>query len=779
MHDHVQPEGHGGHEHFVRYVPPPPPGDPGPEVVRKLEAPLRATFLRRLGARATLKSARNPLPHGSFGYVGRFVRLEAGSRERELDGTLVVGVDHRRLGPVLLESLRLFRWHEEERGFELIEGSLPGQNLEYVWARVTRPGLYALIGLNADPLVSRTLGILASLDGWLGLRSGRGSSLGKGICQVILCQPGLRERLDDQGFAQGLVESNAWQGLPVPYPPGPVGGAGDPCEKCLGIGFDLSHRPGSVGIVKRPPEIGILPRQCVVPFSQGGSWQISPIVPPPADAVLAVHAALLRTGNVLFFGGSENVEAQHNAGGTQVDKTRLWNTATGAITKLPSPAQDLFCCGHAQLADGRLLVAGGTNAWSATSGPHFGHFGGARDASIFDPGVATGNPWSTTGSLNPERGQTSGGGSWYPTLLTLPDGRVLRAGGHPRHDDLRHMNAMLEIYDPATGVWTDQGASADIPWISPAGGEAPLYPRLFVLPDGKIFMANTVDGPASGPAWHCWTYDPATKSWIDVCPAAQPAYFDYDVTAVLLPLLPTDGYRPRVLYAGHHPPNVIDLGASSPAWQPRPARALFDPASGQLAYRHHATAVLLPDASVVVVGGHTQAQGPNPPPVLTPERYDPFAGTWSTLAPAAVPRVYHSVALLLPDGRVWTAGSDYGPGNHEARIELFSPPYLFRGPRPTVTSVTPSTLTPGGATFDVATPDANAITAVALIRCGTATHAYIPDQRYVGLVVQSRTSTKLTIEPPPSNNIAPPGYYLLFLLDTNGVPSRGEFVRIT
>jgi len=744
--------------------------------LKQLGPPVRAAFIRNRGARATVGRARNPLPNGSFGYVGRFVRLNVLEGGDELDGTLVIGVDDRRLGPVAPESLRVFRWDEEQRGFELVEGSKPGQMGGYVWAPVTQPGLYALIGLNADPLVSRTLAVLATLEDWLGLPiDGGRATLGSRICELILCAPDLRDGLSDE-VAVGLVESNAGLGLPVSWgDPWPSGGGGDPCAACLGIGFELTWPPGRGLGIKRPPELQ-LEHFCVNPFFLGGRWALAPVIPQPPDVVLAVHAALLRTGNVLFFGGSENVESQHNTGGAALDHTRLWDATTGAITKLPSPAQDVFCCGHALLADGRLLVAGGTQTWGGGNHPvHWGHFGGLRDASIFDPGAPAGtNPWSTTGSLNPERGQATGGGSWYPTLITLPDGRVLRAGGHPQLDDTRHMNRMIEIFDPATGVWIDQGAGADMPQ---PGGEAPLYPRLFVLPDGKIFMANTIDGPSGGPAWHCWMYDPVGKAWSDVCPAAQPAYFDYDTTAVLLPLLPSEGYRPRILYAGHEPANIIDLGDASPSWRATSARPLIDPATGQPTYRYHATAVLLPDASVLVVGGHSDPTNWQPP-VLTPERYDPLTGTWSTLAAASVPRVYHSVALLLPDGRVWTAGSDYGAAGHEGRIELFSPPYLYRGPRPTVASLSSRTVTPGGSTFEVGTAQANSIASVALLRCGSATHAYVPDQRYVGLVVASRTGTKLAVEPPPNHNIAPPGYYLLFVVDTNGVPSVGEFVRI-
>jgi hypothetical protein len=161
--------------------------------------------------------------------------------------------------------------------------------------------------------------------------------------------------------------------------------------------------------------------------------------------------------------------------------------------------------------------------------------------------------------------------------------------------------------------------------------------------------------------------------------------------------------------------------------------------------------------------------------VLETERFDPATGDWSVLATAAVPRVYHSVALLLPDGRVWTAGSDYATGSHEPRMEMYSPPYLFRGPRPSIASA-PAVATIGTA-FSVGTPDAARIATVALVRCGTSTHAWNGDQRWVDLEFAAQTAS-LTVTAPPNANVAPPGHYMLFLLDEDGVPSVAKILRV-
>ena len=151
--------------------------------------------------------------------------------------------------------------------------------------------------------------------------------------------------------------------------------------------------------------------------------------------------------------------------------------------------------------------------------------------------------------------------------------------------------------------------------------------------------------------------------------------------------------------------------------------------------------------------------------------------------------------VLMPDGRVWTAGSNRdgkqsfrdtltasdadqpGIDNRELRIEIYSPPYLFRGPRPAI-EVAPDTLALPG-TFEIGTPDSADIQRVALLRCGSSTHAFDSDQRHVGLAIRSRTDTTLTLEAPPDSNIAPPGYYMLFMLSSSGVPSTGRFIRVT
>jgi hypothetical protein len=195
-----------------------------------------------------------------------------------------------------------------------------------------------------------------------------------------------------------------------------------------------------------------------------------------------------------------------------------------------------------------------------------------------------------------------------------------------------------------------------------------------------------------------------------------------------------------------------------------------------------ADAVLLPDGSVAVVGGSSSGRADLAvKPVLPIELFDPVSERWTTLCPMRVPRSYHATALLLPDARVLTMGKDglfnTEPYNYpEHRVELFSPPYLFRGPRPTIMAA-PRQL-PYDTAFDIDTSDAAQIGSVVLLRAGAATHSFNMDQRHVGLTINGRTPERLTVTSPPNSNIAPPGFYMLFIVDTVGVPSVAQFVRL-
>jgi hypothetical protein len=284
---------------------------------------------------------------------------------------------------------------------------------------------------------------------------------------------------------------------------------------------------------------------------------------------------------------------------------------------------------------------------------------------------------------------------------------------------------------------------------------------------------------------------------------------DYGWTSALLPLTPGDRYRARVLLAGRPQPQYVELGTDTGAaletWRdtcPRhPAMARRD--------RTHANATILPTGEVFVSGGISGGA-----PVREGEIYDPFCGMggcWRTVRVASVPRAYHSVALLMPDGRVWHAGTSIqkpgekgtaaaegkGLENQEERVELYEPWYYGRT-RPVLRTMTGprDPLYPGAPVMHlhdsgvtVVVDHFRAVTRFALIRTGAVTHAFNFDQRYVELNADlERLDLRLFPVPglrftfrlasPPSSNVAPPGNYLLFALDDRGVPSVGRFIRI-
>jgi hypothetical protein len=356
--------------------------------------------------------------------------------------------------------------------------------------------------------------------------------------------------------------------------------------------------------------------------------------------ILAVHVALLPPGKVLLLGGDQH-DAERNDEG-DIGNTRLLDLASFTVRSCASPAFDVFCCGHAGLLDGRLLVAGGTADFPPGDGSnHPAHFPGLRDAATFDPRT---EQWTVAASMNPEPGRTTGGGRWYPSLVTLDDGRVLAVSGYPGREDTRDSNDSAEVYSPSPpegGTW--RLASDPDP-----AHRTTNYPRAHVLPDGTTFFASPVGGRTQR-----LRHEP--YAWTDVTgPVPDPFYGGIVSSSVLLPLLPEDGYRARVLVTNGAQPYLIDLGAPAPAWVPTAPRALAG-----APVRQHATAVLLADGRALVSGG-CSIPSDDATAVRQPELYDPWTGTWSVDEPAEVPRNYHSVALLVPDGRVLTAGGNGG-----------------------------------------------------------------------------------------------------------------------
>lgn len=399
---------------------------------------------------------------------------------------------------------------------------------------------------------------------------------------------------------------------------------------------------------------------------------------------------------------------------------QIWDPATGVFTSVPSPL-NLFCAGHSFLADGRLLVSGG----------HLGRDRGFPDNTIFS---VTSESW--TRSTPMRRGR------WYPTNTTLGNGDVVILAGRDQVSE--------RVLEPE--VWSPNGVRV----LGTAAKAFPYYPRAFLAPNGKLFYAGEqrpsryLDPSGTGK----WERD-----------LAQVLYGNREYGSAVMY---DEG---RILYVGGgrttNTAEIIDLN-SAPAWQ----------WTGSMAFaRRHLNATVLPTGEVLVTGG-TSGPGFNDiaTAVHAAELWSPVTGTWTTLASNAVDRGYHSTSILLPDGRVLHAGSGDGGGQEGIEnAEIFSPPYLFKGSRPTITEA-PSAVA-YGTSFSVATPEAEIITNVSLIRLGSTTHAFDMNQRFQWLSFARETGA-LTVSAPTSRNIAPPGHYILFILDENGVPSVGTIVRL-
>jgi Domain of unknown function (DUF1929)/Kelch motif len=397
---------------------------------------------------------------------------------------------------------------------------------------------------------------------------------------------------------------------------------------------------------------------------------------------------------------------------------RLWDPATSALTVAPYAGYNVFCSGHTFLGNGLLLFAGG----------HIKDDYGFARASVFDPVAGT---WTQLADMN--------AGRWYATTTTLATGEVVVVSGEVA--GIGDVNPIPQVLDPVAGTWRT---------LTTASRSVPFYPRQFAAPNGKLFVATPSEQSL-------WLDTSGTGAW-SLGPPSHFGFRDYGGAVML------DG-KVLVMGGGDPPTNtaeMVDLDDPAPAWK---VVAPMKFARRQL------NATILPDGTVLVTGG-SSGPGKNneSAPVLAAEVYDPASDTWTTLSSAAEFRGYHSTAVLLPDGRVLTGGSTL-----KTTAQVFSPPYLFRGPRPTIAAA-PDRVAPG-TRFHVETPDATRIVRVALVRLGSVTHAFDQNQRYVTLGFAPALGG-LDVDAPPSFLRAPPGHYMLFLVDDDGVPSVASIIQL-
>jgi hypothetical protein len=477
-----------------------------------------------------------------------------------------------------------------------------------------------------------------------------------------------------------------------------------------------------------------------------------------------VHAALLHTGKVLTFSGSGNDPRNQH----ELAPHQLFDPATEKITSaaraLPS---DVFCAGHSFMADGKLLVAGGTSGYDGPQGI-FPPFRGDRRCYLYD---ADGDTWSPAPSMRYPR--------WYPSLVRRGDGTHIALAGLTAKPPWMFLR-QLESYD-GNGWRVMAGAKK---WL-------PLFPRLHLLPDGQLFYSGAYNTHLLMPIKRFFPsslYDPSTNRWKII--GAPKQYEREEAASILLPLTPP-AYEARVVLIGGGTTKghaamkdietILPLSAT-PSWQSCRPMAVD---------RYYCYTVMLPDGKVLILGGrggfrqvHPRDVMPCDDPMPDPEHkarlevelYDPESDQPPIqLEPMTYERMYHSVALLLPSGKVMIAGSNPMRGCFDHRIEIFTPPYLRGGVAQPVIRDVPATLS-WGAKAKVEL-DAGPIDRIALISPASTTHCIDNDQRYVVLATKSIGGTTVEVDVPSNRNVLPPGYYMMFAL-RRGVPSVARFVRI-
>jgi galactose oxidase len=461
-------------------------------------------------------------------------------------------------------------------------------------------------------------------------------------------------------------------------------------------------------------------------------------------AVNPIALANLPDGNLLMWSAYDRFTFQGDVGNANSRTyTSVFEPASSSSSEIlvTHTGYDMFCPGTANLPDGRILVNGGSSS---------------PKTSLYDPATTR---WSSSGLMNIPRG--------YQGTTLLSNGSVFTLGGSwsggrgGKHGELW-----------ANDTWTRlSGVSADpVTGPDPAGayrGDNHLW--LFAASDGRVFHA----GPSRAMHWI------TTSGSGSITPAGNRGDDAYAINgnAVLYDV-------GRVLKAGGAPAYEL-TNATSSAYRIQFTGTVTVNKLAPMAYaRAFANAVVLPNGQVVIVGGQTfPVPFSDNTAILVPELWDPETLVFRQLAPMQTPRVYHSSAILLPDGRVFVGGGGQcgqGCSANHFNTEILTPPYLLNADgsaatRPSITSV-PSTASIGGT---LAVTTSTPVMSFALVRLSSVTHTVNNDQRRVPLTIQSTTGTSsYTLSIPNDAGTVLPGYYMLFAMDPKGVPSVAATVRI-
>jgi hypothetical protein len=467
---------------------------------------------------------------------------------------------------------------------------------------------------------------------------------------------------------------------------------------------------------------------------QGGAW--SSVLP---TSVVPIFQAVLPNGKVLMWDSVGDGPAEST---TDHSFTRalVWDPTTDTSVRTDLQGYNIFCAGYTQLADGRVLVAGGNKNAGLD---------GIVQTHIFDWRTET---WS--------RGPDMAAGRWYPAVQALGNNEAVIVGGGPTVPEVYQTNNTLRRLTNASG-YSDR-----------------LYPFLTTRPNGQVQLMgppgqmNTINTSGTGAITAAQARDNIDRTY--------GSFATYDIGKVLVVGGGdiTEGGQSDV---PTKTAVIVDVNGSS--------TAVSSTASMSVGRRQHNLTVLA-DGSLLATGGMSRSVSANVDlanPVFAAERWDQSTKTWRVLSSASRVRQYHSSATLLPDGRVLTGGggvciSCVNAGYLEKNVEYFEPPYLYkkdgsgqRASRPAIDAA-PTTAS-YGQTLAITSAQSGTIAKVGLVRLGAATHSQDQGQRYVPLSFTAAGST-ITAKAPVTSNIAPAGYYMLFIIDNAGVPSVAKMIKL-
>ncbi len=478
--------------------------------------------------------------------------------------------------------------------------------------------------------------------------------------------------------------------------------------------------------------------------AQVGDWS-DPIKFPN----IPVAAAVLPNGKVVTWSSWDRFTFGKD--GPRRSYTSIWDPATGQVGEVlvTNTRHDMFCPGTAMLPDGRLLVMGGGEYVTSTS--------------IYDFKTST---WSDGPDMDYHR--------WYNTALTLGDGDVFTLGGERGGEGGDRITSGLgEVWNENTGWRTLSGTP--IAPIANTGQRGTEHPQLFLAPNGKVF--------AAGPSPTMYWYDTEGNGSITAAGKRGDSPYSQVGTAVMYD-------TGKILFAGGSPlydrPGVTGYNAAY-AIDINNENAVTVNKQDPMSYKRvYATGVVLPNGQVLAMGGQQDAEAfTDNQAVYRPELWDPKTGKWTLMDNHEVPRTYHSVSLLLPDGRVMMGGGGLaGAGNpvNHPDVEIFTPPYLYKAdgtlaPRPVIGAG------PNSAgyneNFSITMNTNTPITQFNLVRMSAVTHGINTDQRFLSVDVVSKSGNTYTLSTPDNGDVAPPGYYMLFALNAQGVPSKAKTIQIT